>query len=170
MRVFQHVELLAGLLLADFQRDRVRSRWYKQRNAAHRWSSPPALRTQRYVGGIGRSGSQFDFRAGLRSQVPPQTVDARLRFARRTATYFFATTSTSTRNTSPSYPPGTFSSWRSALQLAHGFAVCIANRDSGAIFLAQLGLEIEVDRSAVQWIATRGRVIRNTPRVRHGPE
>src|ERR1700693_3056107 len=169
MRILQHVELLSGLLIAHLKRDRVRPGRYKQRNAAHSWSGPPAFPTQRYVWRIGRSSSQFNLRAWLTSQVPPQTIDARLRFARRTAATFLASSTTSTRTTRPSRSSGALSSRRTALQLTHDFAVCVADLDSSALFFAQLGLEIEVDRGAVQRIATRCRVIRNTRRLRHRP-
>src|SRR5580704_3552239 len=169
MRVFQHVELFGGLLLAHLQPDCVCSGRHKQRNAVHGWSSPPALRTQRHVWRIGRRSSQFDLRAWLRSQIPPNAIDARLRFAWRTAATFLASTTTSTRTSSPSRSSSALS-WRTALDHAHYFVARVADRNSRAIFLAQLGLEIEVDRGAVKWIATRSRIIRNTRRLRNRAE
>src|SRR6266436_4622257 len=171
MRILQHVELLSGLLIAHLQCDRVRSGRHKQRNAPHRRSRPPSFRPQRYVWRIGRSGSQLDLRAWLRSQVPPNAIDASLRFAWRTAASFFASSATtSARTTRPSGSSSAFSSRRSTLQHAHDFVACVADRDGGPLLLAQLGLEIEVDRRTVQRIATRSRVIRNTSRLRYRPE
>src|SRR5580700_8407912 len=113
MRILQQVELLTGLLLTDLQRDGVGSGRHKQGNAIYGWSSAPAFGSQRYVWRIGRTGSQFDLRAGFGPQVPPNAIDARLGLAWRTAGCFFVTAST--RTTGRSRPPGALRPRRTAL-------------------------------------------------------
>src|SRR5580700_8763110 len=126
MRILQNVEFLRGLLITHLQCDRVRSGRHEQRYAVHGWSSPPTLRTQRYVWRISRRGSQFDLRARFTSQVPPNPIDPRLRFAWRTAGTFLGSATTSARTTSPSRSSSSVT-WRAAFQHAHDFVAGIAD-------------------------------------------
>src|SRR2546426_6824064 len=97
MRIFQHLKFLAGLFIAQRERHGVSSRRSQQRNTARIRRGPPAFRPHLDIRSIQRTRAQSDFLAALKSEIPPDAVDARLRFARRTtALSIFAATAART--------------------------------------------------------------------------
>src|SRR5947209_18115918 len=83
MWILQHVQFLSEFLIPDSERDGLGSWQLQQRHPPDCWDLPPTLRSKRTIRCIHGRGPQTNFRAPIRTQVPPDAVDSRLRFTRR---------------------------------------------------------------------------------------
>src|SRR4029077_4091268 len=135
------------------ERDRVSSRQREHRNATQRRRLTPTFRSKRDIRRVERRGSQANFRAAIRAQVPPYAVDACLGFARRR----FGTRKAVALAGLLGLRGTGFG--RAAFDLPHFLAGGIRYGELGHILLSQVGLEIEIYRRAVRWIFSRRWVV-----------